>query len=748
VVGASVARPRAVLAAWGLLLVAAALGIGRLPVKTATESVLERGDESWQFYQESLARFGGDELIAVAIEGARPWDPDLLARLPDLTRRFEAIPGVRRVDGLASVPVVEATPSGDLRLDPALGGAPVRTDEEAAAVARRVASDRIAPKSFVSQDGRVFALNVLLDAGAESRSPEIFEAIQGILGSTSAWISGVPVFRVVTDGRTRTEILFFVPLTLVVVALFLFGIFRSLQAVAIPLVTSGVGTALVLGAMGALGVPLTVTTGILPSVLLAIGCAQAMHLLTETAGARNPRELRAAAGAVALPLAYSGLTTALGFAAIAVVPIEALRHLGAFGAFGTLALLAANLSVGTAALRLWPFPARRAPLLELIGGPLRRRVVALVTTRGRLVIAVWIVVSGLFALGVARVEIETDVTRWFPQGGFVRDSYEAIRARLAGISPINVVIASRDGSAVTEPRVLAAIDGLAEHLTALPEVGKVVSLADPLRQIHGGFTGDPARPLPDSRELAEQYLLLLESVAPIHDLVTRDRMHANVMVRAVHNGSEHLLALSRDAEDWWAAHGPPGFAARGTGIMFEFARAERSIALGQLQGLALDLVTIATLLFVIFRRPRLTALAIVPNAMPLLVVFGFLGLAGIPLDAGTVLVGNLAIGIAVDETIFVVNAFFRGQDRTTGAAAAIDAALERVLPALVCTTLAVALGFAVLGFSDFAFTRNLGLLTAGVMVVCVLANATLLPSLLVTFGRRADPEGAASLTRG
>jgi uncharacterized membrane protein YdfJ with MMPL/SSD domain len=70
-----------------------------------------------------------------------------------------------------------------------------------------------------------------------------------------------------------------------------------------------------------------------------------------------------------------------------------------------------------------------------------------------------------------------------------------------------------------------------------------------------------------------------------------------------------------------------------------------------------------------------------------------------------------------------------------------------VLPALLYTTLTVAAGFLVLGISEFTFTRNLGLLTAGIMVICVVANATLLPALLIGTGapgRAARAQGRRS----
>jgi predicted RND superfamily exporter protein len=164
--------------------------------------------------------------------------------------------------------------------------------------------------------------------------------------------------------------------------------------------------------------------------------------------------------------------------------------------------------------------------------------------------------------------------------------------------------------------------------------------------------------------------------------------------------------------------------------MFEFARAEDAIAYGQLRGLAFAFLTIGGLLFAIFRSVRIAWIALVPNVVPIAMGFGAMGLLGIPLDAGTVVIGNLAFGIAVDDSIHAVTGFFtrwRGGESTS---VALEMTYRSVGPPLVYTTTLIALGFGVLAFSDFSFIRHLGALTAGLMILCLLADLFLLPAML------------------
>ena len=129
------------------------------------------------------------------------------------------------------------------------------------------------------------------------------------------------------------------------------------------------------------------------------------------------------------------------------------------------------------------------------------------------------------------------------------------------------------------------------------------------------------------------------------------------------------------------------------------------------------------------------------NAVPIGAAYGFMGLADIPLDAGTVLVGSIAIGIAVDDTVHLVTRFQEEREAGWNLEMAMKRGLRRVLIPVICTTAAVGSGFAVLGFSSFAFTRNLGVLTSSVVVMCFLVNAFMVPILLT---KRSELAGSGS----
>jgi predicted RND superfamily exporter protein len=690
-----------------------------LRIETSTDSVLDRRTEPWTFYETSQESFGGDELVVVAVSNEQPFSSFLLHEIVRLTGELEDIEGVRRVDSLATVPLIRADPNGSLDLTAALEPGVPTTESSRLVLFDKLKQDRIAPRSLISDDGRVAALNVFLEANLSRSFDDVIADISHRVEAPHVRLSGVPIFRTQINLRTASEVSAFAVITLILISVCFRLLFGSVRATLVPVAIGGLGGWLILGSMGALGFPLSLSTMILPSILLALGCAYSTHLVFAMGRETISSERHGAAEDVALPVALSGLTTAIGFVAIAVVPIEALRQVGILGALGALITTGLVLTLAPVILDRWP-PQVSAGLGERwIGGVMRRSILK-ITSRPKFVILVSLVLGVAGGTALPNLSLETDATKWFRKGTEVRDAYDSIRRDLSGISPINIVITADDGRLVTEPKVIKALEELSTYLGTLDDVGKVLSIADPLLSVHRVFS--PETDTIESIELSEQYMLMLSSEEQIFDLIEHDHRQANVLVRVDDNGSDHLLAIAKDAEDWWRTNGARGYKARATGIMFEFARAENRIADGQILGVQLAILCIGLLLLLIFRSRKLAAAALVANVVPMLIAFGGMAWLGIPLDAGSVLVANLALGIAVDDTIHFASVY---QNEPT-----LDSTLRKVLPSLASTTLAVGAGFLILGFSEFAFTRNLGLLTATIMLLCFLADVVLLPCLL------------------
>ena len=145
-----------------------------------------------------------------------------------------------------------------------------------------------------------------------------------------------------------------------------------------------------------------------------------------------------------------------------------------------------------------------------------------------------------------------------------------------------------------------------------------------------------------------------------------------------------------------------------------------------------------------FRSPRLALYALVPNALPVVVYFGLLGLSGVTLNIITSLIACIILGIAVDDTIhFLVRAQeFRAKTGDGDRAAVL--ALRSVARPVTSTSIALAVGFLVLVGSSLRHQVEFGWLAASMLAFAWLVDVTFTPALAsrMPFGddaARSDP---------
>ena len=150
--------------------------------------------------------------------------------------------------------------------------------------------DFIAPDTYVSRDGKTIALNVILNDDVAGDRLATVRDIQMIVGQ-QPWISGVPIFRTRISSDTQRESFILVPFTILAIVAIITLLTRSISTAILPISVGGIGSISVLGALGSCGIPLSLSTSILPSVLLALGCAYAMHVMTAAVGPNSPAEL-------------------------------------------------------------------------------------------------------------------------------------------------------------------------------------------------------------------------------------------------------------------------------------------------------------------------------------------------------------------------------------------------------------------------------------------------------------------------
>jgi predicted RND superfamily exporter protein len=726
-----------VLAAW----------IPRLSTDTSPESLMVRHDPARQDYDWFVDRFGTDTAALIVVKAEDVFAApvlDVIRRLSDAAERLDDVTGVHSLTTVRTIRGEDDTLTTTPLVD-----RPVPRDRAALERIRRDAlRNRVLVGSLVAADARATA--VVVHAAPRPGDPtfdrRLAAQIDALIDRTATpgvtlYQFGGPITNATLASDIRRDLLTFLPLSAVVLVSFLFVMFRVAQGAVVPLVTGALSIVWTLGLMAILGVPLNILTTIVPAVLIVIGSAEDVHVLTEyhrllRTGAPKLDAIRLAMRRCAWPIIVTTATTVVGFGSVATSTIPAQIHFGYASAVGLTANFVVTVIVLPLLLRLCPVPAPlRAPAPEPAeGAGLARLVQRLgafdLTWRGSIAVAT-VALLGASLVGWWHLRVNTDQIDFYLPGSPMRMRAEDLYRSLTGFSTFHVVFDTGRPGGITEPAVLNAIVGTQEFLAGLAEIDETVGVTDYLRVMHREMAnGDPAfETVPPTREAVAQYLLALEG-PELARYVDFEASAASLTVHHHMTGSWQLAELLGRLRAHVATHVPAEATVRFTGRAVLLRNASDALAVNELVSLVTTFALIGAIHSLFFQSIRIGLLSLVPNAAPVLLVYGIMGLLGIPLDLATALIATLAIGIAVDDTVHHLVAYRRELDAHGDRRLAVFNTLRSQARPILYVSLALAAGFFVFAFSRFAPVIHFGILSGTVMLIALAGELVLTPVVI------------------
>ena len=329
--------------------------------------------------------------------------------------------------------------------------------------------------------------------------------------------------------------------------------------------------------------------------------------------------------------------------------------------------------------------------------------------------------------------IDTDYLSFFAKDDPLRVEFESVNRLLSGTVPIYVSLRGEGSGAFRDPAVLHAVERIQRGAEASPLVSRTLSAADTVKVMNRAmWKDDPEMEfVPDERGGVAE-LLFLAPKGHLDRFANVDHSRSNILVRtgalgtaAVREVTDHLQRVVDEAGL------PEGIRADVTGNALMLSRSADGIAEGQPRTIGIAAIAILILIGVAFRNPRLAVVAMVPNLVPVVLYFGWLGLGAAPLSLATSLIGSVALGIAIDDTVHFLVRY--GQERDVGASPEEAAAIcgRRIGRPIAITSMMLVAGFLVVALSGFTPLVQFGVLSAATMGACLVTDLVLLPALLV-----------------
>lgn len=537
----------------------------------------------------------------------------------------------------------------------------------------------------------------------------------------------------------------------------LFLLFRSFSAVIWPLSIVILSVLWTLGLVGWSGVTMTFMVQIIVFLVLTIGIADTVHIFSGYLFFRNQEfdhasAMRAVFRKSALACLLTSTTTAVGLLALIFVPIVPIRNFGIFAAIGVFLAFIFTIILLPLMLEMWnPFSKKRIARLSqteekehVIQRGLRK--IEHISYHYPLPIIAIFLIVGIFAgYGLSKVRIDSNMVKIIKEGLPIRNTYQLVDEQMGGSQNIEVFIDMGQSGALKDPEVLNVMEAFQKDLEnqykdIIVKTTSLVNVAkDSFKALNEGRP-DMYR-IPQGPNVLAQTLFLFESANPEdrEQLVSEDYQMGRINVNLKNIGTEEAEIMVRSIQERLnTLFDPlkekyPDLKVTLTGAVPLMAIMVNYISWSQLQSFGLALLVITILFLVLFGSKRVGLLAMIPNVFPVLTTMGMMGWLGVALDADTMLIAPIVIGIAVDDTIHFLTHYRAELRETKSINKAIRKTFRETGQAISFTSLILSIGYLVFIFSVHQGMSYFGTMSAVAILTALLSDLFLLPALCTVF---------------
>jgi predicted RND superfamily exporter protein len=542
-----------------------------------------------------------------------------------------------------------------------------------------------------------------------------------------------------------------------------FVMLRSGRLATLVLIVSYYTTLLAVSLVPLSGGHMNMVLVVMPTLMFVLTVSGAIHVSNywRHSAYKNPATAVVEAVRMArVPCTLASVTTAIGLLSLWTSTLKPVRQFGVYSAIGCLLSLVMVLYALPSLLLFWP---SRAPKENEVRRDGWNRLGLLVARRWIPITLVSITLFVAGTMGLQHFKTETKAIRYFPDDSRVVQDYNFLEHNLSGIVPVEMIIRfTRDGqNELNFVERMELVREVERKVREHPEISGTISLAD---------FKEPHKPLPENasvikRRLAKKkssiierrvkgdgetegeegvrsFLHVAEEQADL--LKTGDaglnkpgdelwRITAQVAVMSDYDYS-HLTTEDQTGEldnrikEVLRSH--PGASHVVTGMVPVFLSTQQAVLESLIKSFALAFAVIALVMMVLLRSPFSGILTMLPNLLPVGIVFGVLSWAGQAVDIGTMITASVALGIAVDGTLHLITWFRAGLRDGLNRQDAVARSLSQCGPAMWQTSLAVGLGLLMLAPAELLLISRFGWLMAALIGAALIANVILLAALL------------------
>jgi uncharacterized protein len=691
-------------------------------------------------------------MVVLTPQNGDVFSAENLAVIEQLTKKFWKTPYSNRVDSLTNFQNTYAKGSDELIVEDLVSHAERLTPQQIENIRQTAMNEPLIVKRLLSADGKVTGINVNIirpgkDQEAETRA--VIEYVRAAVADLNAQhpdidvhVTGSIPLDTAFSESSELDMKTLTPAMLTIISVSLWWFLRSFLGMLSALAMMTLSIVIAVGMAGWLGIAFSPSSIPAPSILLTLAVADSVHILMSYyAGLANGLEKRIAlADSVqsnSKAIFFTNLTTGIGFLSMNFSESPPFHDLGNITAVGVAACYLLTVSFLPALLMILPTKAGR---VEDANNPYLAKLAQFtIDYRRSLAIFLVLLTVGLMAC-IPLNKLDDEYVKYFDESVAFRQDAEYVADHLSGIYTLEYSLDQGEASGINDPAFEKQVEAFVDWYRQQPEVMHVYTINDILKRLNKNMHGDdPAwYRLPETREMAAQYLLMFEMSLPygldLNDRLNVSKSATRVTATVKNLSSQQLIDLDARAQAWLKENAPLLRHTDGTGASVLFAYIGQRNIVSMISGELLSIALISLILIFVLRSIGLGLLSLLPNLVPAGWAFGVWALLVGQVGMSSSVVAAMTLGILVDDTVHFLSKYqYARTAKQLSPEQSIYYAFATVGNALWVTSAVLIMGFALFTLSSFKINFEMGLLTSIIFAIGLLTEFLMMPPILLFY---------------
>ena len=559
-------------------------------------------------------------------------------------------------------------------------------------------------------------------------------------------ISGMPYIRTMNSANIKGEMRMFLGLALFITALIFFFFFRSFRATFITIIVVSIGVMWAFGFIGLFRYEISILTALIPPLIIVIGVPNAIFLINKyqqevKKHGGKARSLNRVISKIGNATLMTNLTTASGFATFIFTRSQLLSEFGVIASTSILAIFVLSLVIIPIIYSFMPLPKEKHlrhlkncwvdKIIKWLENSVRyRRIEIYIST---------VVILIISMIGVYFIKVSGSLIEDMPKSKKFTKDIKFIEKEFGGVLALEFLIDTKKPKGALKLSTLKRMEKLNETIDEIPELSKSISILNAVKYTKQAFyNNNPSYYQLPTREEQVFIMPYVKNSSNNSNLlktyIDSTGQYARLTTYMQDVGTDKMERIEERIQDRVKKVFPEKkYDVTMTGKALVFLKGTNYLIKNLVVSLGLAVLLISLFMGWMFRSFKMILISLLPNMLPLLLTAGVMGYFSIPLKPSTILVFSIAFGISVDDTIHFLAKYRQELIANNWAVRkSIYAAIRETGVSMFYTSIVLFFGFLVFTVSSFGGTIALGALVSGTLLVAMLSNLLLLPSLLLT----------------